>query len=803
MTPKKESKTAVKKEVKTPKLDITYNEKVNFDMAKLLNTITYEQFTELMKLSKTKRTENYNNEAEYTKLKNYTQLTIDTNNNIKQNYKYAGKKTFGRLYSCGPSIQKLYNGFRGLLCEGITYDVDMQNCHLIIIRNLIKEHKIKRTKYIQEYIDDRDNKIKDLMKDLDISKGEAKCLFLQCLNKHSQTKYYRNKEIKNEFFKNFDKETTRVMEEISNIYYDEYSSYLDDTDEEEFIYNIHGKIQNILLCKKENEYLKIARDYFKEKNINIHTLMYDGCMPYISDNYKIEEVIIELNEIFKPIGITWTIKEHAIDLLEHLMKFDSIEQKPFTGANIEEVAKHILQNELKDKLIRDNKGTLNYMNDRIIIKNKEVINLDLYKYISNGKYSYVKEGKQGPIRIRINEVPCEIKKLVESLISNCNKDDSFNETVFNYTKYKLFFNNGYYDFKTDKFIHGKFNKTFIKVNTNLKLNSNEEKRKEIEDKIFYPIFGIERGKEKEIITEEGKEKEVYKVNYQLYQYLLYRLKRSLGGFTEDKKFITLEGERNCGKGVISDILIQAFEQYITLSNSNNLLMKINKADKDEAKALSWTLPLEFTRICLFQEMSVDPEKPVKLDSSMIKKIASGGDKISARSNNKDEREFSIQATMLICTNDFPEATTTDVKETKDEFIIKSKFIDSKFKEEDKKKDIKYYKKDDTIKEYIKNMDVLNEFTLMILNATECDYPELIKNELDDMDDDNDFTKIKQLFEVTKDKEDTLTNNDLKEYIKSFKLPFTIIKLKRNLVSLGAETYRNSDYRGLSYIKLKE
>ena len=277
----------------------------------------------------------------------------------------------------------------------------------------------------------------------------------------------------------------------------------------------------------------------------------------------------------------------------------------------------------------------------------------------------------------------------------------------------------------------------------------------------------------------------------------------MGGFTEDKKFITLEGERNCGKGVISDILINAFEQYITLSNSNNLLMKNNKADKDEAKALSWTLALEFTRLCLFQEMSVDPEKPVKLDSSMIKKISSGGDKISARSNNKDEREFNIQSTILICTNDFPEATTSDFKETKDEFIIKSKFVDKKFKEEDKKKDMKYYNKDDTIKEYITNKDILNEFIIMILSASVCEYPELIKEENNELEKEDDFTKIKQLFEVTKDKEDTLTNKDLTEYVKSFKLPFTVIKLKRNLVSLGAETYRRADERGLSYIKLKE
>ena len=810
MTPKKNFKSTATKETMKEinkakikaikKVDIAYNEKTNNEIVLLLNTLTSDQFNELMKISKTKRNENYDNEAEYTKLKKYIQLVIDTNNNIKTNYKYGGKKHFGRLYSCGPSIQKLYNGFRGLLLNGITYDLDMQNCHLIIVKNLIKEQKIRRTKYIQEYIDDRENKLKDLMKDLDISKGEAKCLFLQCLNKHNQTRFYRNKEITNEFFKNFDNETSRVMEEIANIYYDEYSQYLEDkNDDDEPIYNVHGKIQNMILTKKENEYLKIARDYLEENNVKIHTLMYDGLMPYISDNYKVEDIIKGLNEIFKPIGMIWTIKEHAIDLLEHVMKLNVIEQKPFTGSSIEIVAKHILNNELKDKLIRDNQASLNFMTDRIILRNKEVINDDLYKYISNGKYTYIKElqpDKQGYVRkqiIRINEIPREITTLTRSLIGNCNKDDSFTKSVYDYTKYKLFYNNGYYDFKTNKFVYGLYNKTFIKINKDLKLESNKENRKDIEDKIFFKIFGIDR-----IDNEEEMKKTR---QYKLFQYLLFRLKRSMGGYVEDKKWITLEGERNCGKGIISEILVNAFEQYITLTNSNNLLQKKNISDKDEAKALSWTLSLEFTRICLIQEMSVDADKPVKMDGSIIKKIASGGDSIEARCNNVDERVFKIQSTLMICTNDLPEVMPIDALETKDEFCLKSKFIDSKFKEENKKKDFKYFDKDDTIKtEFITKPEILNEFMLMILNATECEYPDEIRKELEELEDDSQEDKLKQIIEITKDKNDNITNTDLRAMITSYKLPYTLNKLKKNLKSMGAETYDTSDARGLNYIK---
>ena len=42
--------------------------------------------------------------------------------------------------------------------------------------------------------------------------------------------------------------------------------------------------------------------------------------------------------------------------------------------------------------------------------------------------------------------------------------------------------------------------------------------------------------------------------HELLNYFLYRMSRIMGGCIEDKMWVKLEGLRNCGKGLLSDLL---------------------------------------------------------------------------------------------------------------------------------------------------------------------------------------------------------------------------------------------------------
>ncbi len=154
-------------------------ERVNLEVAKKLNQLTLQQFEQLMNLSKTKRHNDYNIKNEYTKTKKYTKSILKSKNKHVVNYQHVrGKDDFGRLQSQNPSLQRIYNGFRGILCNGITRDLDMSNCHPNILLNLCKEHNIK-CDYVRQYIYNREDSLKELIDEYGISRTEAKHTYLK------------------------------------------------------------------------------------------------------------------------------------------------------------------------------------------------------------------------------------------------------------------------------------------------------------------------------------------------------------------------------------------------------------------------------------------------------------------------------------------------------------------------------------------------------------------------------------------------------------------------------------------------
>jgi len=268
-------------------------ERVNIEVAKKLNRLTMRQFEELMSVSKTRRTDDYNIRGEFKKLKNFTKAILKSGNNLKVNYQYVkGKDDFGRLQSQTPSLQRLYNGFRGILCNGLTIDIDMSNCHPNILLNLCTEHKIK-CDYVKQYIYNRENSLNELMTEYEISRTEAKMTYLKCLNKEEITTKINNKIIKNINFINYDKETSAIISSLYEIYKKDYDKYVNED------YNRKGKMINLILCKYEDIYLREAIEHMKKQKIEICTNMFDGCMIYKSDKYDVKKVLEELNKIFE------------------------------------------------------------------------------------------------------------------------------------------------------------------------------------------------------------------------------------------------------------------------------------------------------------------------------------------------------------------------------------------------------------------------------------------------------------------------------------------------------------------------
>ena len=77
------------------------------------------------------------------------------------------------------------------------------------------------------------------------------------------------------------------------------------------------------------------------------------------------------------------------------------------------------------------------------------------------------------------------------------------------------------------------------------------------------------------------------------------------------------GERDCGKGVLSDLLSNTFGQYVRSVDANRL--KTDKNNGDEAKKLSWLYHAQFARILLVNEIAMKNA----MDGNLIKKVCPG------------------------------------------------------------------------------------------------------------------------------------------------------------------------------------
>lgn len=754
-----------------------FTEKINFDVCKKLKNLTLSQFTELFDNSTTKRRDEYDIKREYTRLKSLCNAFYNSNNNHSVIYGFVDGKDFGRLQAKNPSLQRVFNGFRGILSHNITYDLDMINCHVNVTINLCKKHKI-RCDELEKYNDNRDEYLNEIMTEFDISRNIAKTLFLKCLNKEELTPKYNKKIIKSKKFIDFDKQTSEIINILYEKYEKDYFKYVKNE-----TYNKKGKLVNLLLCKIENEFLNKAIDYIKSKNIEISTLMFDGLMIYIDDSYDIKKIVSELNNLFKKDCIKWSIKEHNNELLEKLNSMEIKEVDTYIASDIIDLSNYILNGLLQDKLIKSNDDIYFLTNDKII-KNRKVIEMELYNIISYHDYNIIIDNDV----INASKSHNHIKNIVECLINKSPTNNKFIEDIWKYTQFKIFFQNGYYDFKECKFIKGVFNKTFIKLNKNYSSERNKEAYDIIMNKILYPVFSIDN-------------KEDDKLQYELLEFFLHRMARIMAGCIEDKVWVLLQGLRNCGKGVLSDLLKNCFEDYIKTTNSGNFILK-KANNSDSAKALSWILDYQFCRLAITQEITIDDNE--KIDGNMIKKFCSGGDYLEARKNHQDEIEFRIQSSLMICCNDLPEIKPSDTMEFCNEFQMKSKFVDDDFDISKKLDTFKYYKKDNDIKNIILNRDdIIMEFINLLFEYYHIkkEYPKQIQIQIEENNDDDDYKTLFNLFDFTNDENDFINNDDIRNVIKQAKIPFELKKCKMLLKTKGAIDARNKASRGLKGLKL--
>jgi len=200
----------------------------------------------------------------------------------------------GRLYAEGAlSVQSLSTFIRGLLTQRYCHDIDIANCHPVLLRVICQENGWNHD-MISDYIDHREDRLREIMVATGCTRGNAKLLMLRMTFGGSWENWL--KEFKLD-------ETIPCIRNVKN-----YSNQirrigrLADRKYAHFPKNKEKKFSRLayVLQDFENRVLHHMIEFFKQKGYDPAVLMYDGLMIYrkiIGSTGPLDESLIRECEV--------------------------------------------------------------------------------------------------------------------------------------------------------------------------------------------------------------------------------------------------------------------------------------------------------------------------------------------------------------------------------------------------------------------------------------------------------------------------------------------------------------------------
>lgn len=741
---------------------ITLNEPVNLEVCQKLTELTFKQFLDLLGHS-----DGDKQKTQYNLIMKYCRNALKSNGNLQVTYEQTKASPHGRLQAIEPSLQRINSKIRGILSDGVTKDYDMVNAAPTLLLYLAKKHDLYCPN-VEDYVRHRDQRLAEFMDTEKVSRATAKEMFIISLNDcRCRTHVNKKQRIKpDSFFIRYDKEVKDLQKKIAELYPEDRRRIRKRSGD-----NISGRLLGDMLCQLENTVLQLAT-----KGKQVTTYIFDGFQT--TEDYSIEE----LNHTTSVSNVKWAHKEFDISLYDALFEIDTSENSiSYVGSDIRDIAVYLLNNVIKGKICYC-EGKLYFYKGTHWASNEKESKRALFNLISNYDLWLEIDGKYKSI----STVNQHIKDVREFIIEKAPVDDTFVSRVWDSTKRKLYFANGYLDFELNKFITTGIRDTFIYIHRDYNPKSDPKIRQEIYDRILNPIFSTRIGQEQE----------------QLRDNFLYNMGRVMAGDVEMKKWFTMEGLKNTGKGVLSDGFSNTFGPYVRTINAGNFTYK--KFVGDEAKQQSYLMDLQFARLAVSQEISLKEEGQTYMDGNKMKMFVSGGDTQCCRQNFQDEQQIRLQAAFMMCCNDRPLCKPADITRELIPYIMKSKFIDYT-EESEEFSNIDYYPKDDTVKsKFIKQADVQNEFAMLIFEhyTKPVRYPSA-ERELAREDGEDDVKKLVGLFEFSGATKDKISYEEIRCAVECNKIPFQMRKTVQLLIGKGAKRYKSNGKHMLMALRFKE
>lgn len=757
-----------------------YNEEVNIDVLNTLLGINSQTRQSILY----DKDEMYSQSGEKWNKSNYIRevtkllLELKKNNGMRKiQYIYPKNlKNKGRLYVKGSGIQNLQNKLRGALLNGICYDFDMVNAGCSIIKFITKCIDIQ-TPYLDMYLNHRETFFKE-----GISKNDINTILFS--NKIKKTS--------NDKLKNLSKEMVYIQKQVYELLRDEIFTDSMDNKEGSILAKVVYIIENIILQECINSL---------SKESVVQTLMFDGATIKNKSNKNDKIWITETLELFNSIseeyGVKWINKPHNLEIIEddyfkNLLKGDEIDNDSYVIIDNHQDAGDYVYNLCKDKVHYVANNIIYIQSENFIyrkIKNKDLsivfqmYNIDIKKY--NPKGDIVDFSKNGSDKKNITTAFEDKLK--------CNQNKNFIDDLIICNRQRLPFQDGVIDFKNNKPVFYKWDEIDFPYYTLWTIPHKYEDVmkidakyiKDVDTKIFYNIFGTE-----EIVSQ-------FKM----------RMIRAIAGNITDKIFYNMIGSRNCGKGVITEMLTNSFGKecigYFEVGN----LSKNTFSSSDTAKENGWVFDKVHCRLLIANENTTED---TTINGEMIKRLTSGGDKISTRPMKTDPIDTFFNFHILINTNSILQVKPNDALEKMEIYDCPYEYTTQDVID---KNNGQFYKlQDDNIKSvFCANINNQLAFIKILLDSYIDEFkPIKFKSIMEELYD-NSLSKVdvivnSDIFDITHNADDMMTIKDIKskwnDYIKINKDQAKGIMITKELRKMGLQDKTKNSVRYILGIKYK-
>eukprot|EP00282_Hemiselmis_andersenii_P034456 CAMPEP_0169456600 /NCGR_PEP_ID=MMETSP1042-20121227/16437_1 /TAXON_ID=464988 /ORGANISM="Hemiselmis andersenii, Strain CCMP1180" /LENGTH=793 /DNA_ID=CAMNT_0009568829 /DNA_START=817 /DNA_END=3197 /DNA_ORIENTATION=- len=583
--------------------------------------------------------------------------------------KGARSEEYGRWFAAGPvSMQSMPRRLRHTLCLGIWTDYDFVNCHPTIAVQLCRKMDVD-CPHLERYISERDAMLAELLAAGVSDRDTAKQLIISCLNGSGGT-------ASTQWWDGMKSEFRVIAAAIAN-----------HADNAPPPADVQGEVGHAKHQRQDDERCpQRDREQIPDNEHNRELLLLHG------DRFLQDAVQHILETTGFKMGLKVKPFDEAYELPEGYR--DKVSDISVIELGNDRAAADLFFKHFPERLVRS--GNRYFWRTESGIYESE---LKLIKgcIMSSMRelHIYARTASDGIVPYSDNTG--HIEDCTKMILSDGSiVDEGFVDKLWDSSIRHLPFDDGVYSFETGELLPYPVDGVYFtsKINRPFPLRDvSDDVVQQLMDRVIMPIFPDEDQRE----------------------YFLHSVSRAMAGEIWDKKWYTGIGERNSGKGVFCTLLELAFGPFVNTINSENLLYT-RMGNGDTAKKLSWMSPLEFKRIAYANEIQFQ-EGVTKLDGNMIKKMASGGDKVEVRTNYKDEEQKRLQTTTFLFANDFPQVSPADAYETLEVFQFKNVFMAADVMQEKGDRCPRNWVLQDTsIKNWIRVPEVIDAFTKLVLDA---------------------------------------------------------------------------------------